>query len=214
MCGMSMNQPVSPSTPLTAEQEAPATRRRPALLLAIAAGLCWACAIAMLISTRLEAERDLLAPVRIMFYLLVLAAGLLTFAPIQRQLQLPGLTLEGVGGAFLLLYAIAFVPPPTGWLLALPDTPVYVLFGAALFWTSSALALPLIYVLGQRMFRRRARKYDRRRARRQAHECGFLLTAYAALAALRLLTPPFALLLLLIIIVAEILFLSFVKTEH
>src|SRR5690348_8761132 len=91
--------------------------RRPALLLAVAAGLCWACALAMLLSADLEATRDLMAPVRMIFYALVLVAGLLTFVPFQRHLGLPGLALEGVAGSFLLFYALAFMPPPTAWLL-------------------------------------------------------------------------------------------------
>ncbi len=45
-------------------------------------------------------------------------------------------------GSSLLLYTLAFVPPPTGWLLSLPDTPVYLIFAAALFWSASALAMP------------------------------------------------------------------------
>ena len=76
-------------------------QRRPALLLAVAAGLCWACALAMLLSANLEATPALLAPVRVIFYSLVLVAGLLTFVPFQRQLGLPGLALEGVAGSFL-----------------------------------------------------------------------------------------------------------------
>ena len=50
--------------------------RRPALLLAVAAGLCWACAFAMLLSANLEATHALLAPARAIFYALVLLAGL------------------------------------------------------------------------------------------------------------------------------------------
>src|SRR5438046_6673273 len=84
--------------------------RRPALLLAVAAGLCWACAFAMLLSANLEATHALLAPVRVIFYALVLLAGLLTFVPFQRRLGLPGLALEGVAGSLLLLYTLAFVP--------------------------------------------------------------------------------------------------------
>ncbi len=99
----------------------PAPARRPALLAAVAAGLCWACALAALLSAGLDAEQPLLAPARVIFYALVLAAGLLTFVPFQRRLGLPGLALEGVAGSFLLLYTLAFVPPPTGWLLALPE---------------------------------------------------------------------------------------------
>jgi hypothetical protein len=204
------NQPALAPAPAA---DAPAVGRRPALLLAAAAGLCWACAIGLLVSGSLDVERDLLATPRLIYYALALAAGLLTFVPVQRQLRLPGLALEGVAGVFLMLYTLAFVPPPTGWLLWLPDTPVYAIFAVAVFWSVSAIALPLVYALGKWMFRQRARQYDLRRARRQAHELGLLAAALAALAGLRLLTPFGVALVALILVVAEMLFLSFVETE-
>jgi hypothetical protein len=187
--------------------------RRPALLLAVAAGLCWACAIAMLLSANLEATHELLAPARVIFYALVLMAGLLTFVPFQRRLGLPGLALEGVAGSLLLLYTLAFVPPPTAWLLALPDTTVYVLLALGLFWSISAAAMPAIHALGRRAFRERARQYDLRRARRQAHELGLLAALCVGLAGLRVLRPLPVLLLALILGVAELLFLSFIETK-
>lgn len=184
--------------------------RRPALLLAVAAGLCWACALAALISANLGAVPSPLAPSRVIFYALALLAGLLTFVPFQRRLGLPGLALEGAGGSFLLLYTLAFVPPPTAWLFSLPDAPVYAILALGLFWSVSAAALPLVYALGTRAFRQRARQYDLRRARRQSHEAGALVALCSILASLRVLTPIPVLLLALIILVAELLFLSFV----
>ena len=187
--------------------------RRPLLLLAAAAGLCWACALALVLTGGLETERNPLATPRLILYALVLAAGLLTFVPAQRRLQLPGLALEGVAGTSLLLYTLAFVPPPSGWLLALPDTPVYVIFIAAVFWSCSAVALPPVYALGRWTFRQRARQYDLRRARRQAHEIGAMLAVLVGLAGLRLLTSFGVALVVLILVVAEMLFLSFIETE-
>src|SRR3954462_13468675 len=184
--------------------------RRPALLLAVAAGLCWAGALALLLSANLDATHALFAPARVIFYALVLVAGLLTFVPFQRRLGLPGLALEGVAGSLLLLYTLAFVPPPTAWLLALPDTTVYVLLALGLFWSISAAVMPAIYALGRRAFHERARPYDLRRARRQAHELGLLAALCVGLAGLRVLTPLPVLLLGLILGVAELLFLSFV----
>lgn len=208
---MSAERPVSRPLPPREAEAAPA--RRPLLLLAVAAGLCWACAAALLLSGGLESEPALLAAPRVIFYALVLVAGLLTFVPAQRQLQLPGLALEGVAGTSLLLYTLAFLPPPTGWLLALPDTPVYLIFAAAIFWSGSAISMPLIYALGRRIFRQRARQYDTRRARRQAHEVGALLALCVGLAGLRVLTPIGVALLALILCVAELLFLSFVEAQ-
>ena len=190
-----------------------ASPKRPTLLFAVSGGLCWAFAIVMILSGHLETE-DVFAPVRIIFYIAILLAGVSTFVPIQRQLNIPGLAFEGIAGSSLLLYTLAFVPPPTGWLLALPDTPVYIIFAAALFWTTSAIMMPLMYVLGQRIFRQRVRKYDLHRARRQAHEVGFLLALCAILAGLRVLTPIVVVLLVLILVVSEILFLSFIETSN
>jgi hypothetical protein len=201
---------VSPESGLS---QPPARPRRPALLLAVAAGLCWACALAMLLSANLDAEHELLAPARVIFYALALAAGLLTFVPFQRRLGLPGLAFEGVAGSFLLLYTLAFVPPPTAWLLAAPDSVVYVLLALGLFWSVSAVIMPSAYAIGRRVFRQRARQYDLRRARRQAHEVGLLVALCVGLAGLRVLTLVPVVLLALILAVAELLFLSFVETE-
>jgi hypothetical protein len=199
---------------LDSDRKAPPVRaRRPALLLAVAAGLCWACALAMLLSANLSASQELFAPARMIFYALVLVAGLLTFVPFQRRLGLPGLAIEGIAGSFLFLYTLAFVPPPTAWLLALPDMPVYVLLALGLLWSVSATAMPVVYALGRRAFHQRARQYDLRRARRQSHEIGLLAALCVGLAGLRVLTPVPVLLLALILGVAELLFLSFVETE-
>ena len=211
---MPTDQPSSPLAPPTSADvgAAPATRT-PTLLLAAAAGLCWAGALAMLLSGGMNPAQELLAAPRLIFCALVLAAGLMTFVPAQRLLRMPGLALEGVAGTFLLLYTLAFVPPPTGRLLVLPDTPVYLIFAAAVFWSVSAIVILPIYALGKRVFRQRARQYDSRRVRRQAHEVGILAAASTVLAGLRLLTLFGMALLLLILILAELLFLSFVETE-
>jgi hypothetical protein len=207
-----MTTTTEPRTNRDPDRKSPPARR-PALLLAVAAGLCWACALAMLLSDNLDSTHELLAPTRVIFYALVLVAGLLTFVPFQRLLGLPGLALEGVAGSFLLLYTLAFVPPPTAWLLALPETTVYVLLALGLFWSISAAAMPPIHALGRRVFRARARQYDLRRARRQAHELGLLAALCVGLAGLRVLTAVPVLLLALILGVSELLFLSFVEPQ-
>ena len=189
-----------------------ANPRRPAMLLAVAAGLCWSCALAMLLTFNIGADSDVFATERIIFYALVLGAGLLSFVPPQRQLGLPGLAFEGVSGMFLLLYTLAFVPPPTGSLLSLPDIPVYVIIMLALFWSVSAIAMPLVYTFGKRLFRQRARQYDVRRSRRQAHEIGALVALAGGMAGLRVLTPIAFVLLVLILVVTEMLCLAYIET--
>ncbi len=187
--------------------------RRMILLLAALAGLCWAGALAMLIWGFVDRQQPYHAPERMVYYITVIAAATLTFAPVERKFRLAGLTLEGVSGTTLLLYTLAFVPPPTGWLLSPTEAPVYAVMALAAFWFFSSLAMPLLYAAGQRLFRQRARRYDRRRARRQAYEIGWLATSLIVLAGLRTLTPVAVALVALIIAVVELLFLSFVEPE-
>jgi hypothetical protein len=173
------------------------------VLLAGLAGLAWAGALAMLFVGGIDRALHPLAPQRVVFCALALAAGLLTFAPLEARLRLPGLTFEGAAGTFLTLYTLAFVPAPTEWLLSPPDAPVYLIFAAALFWLVSAAALPVIFSIGRRIFLQRARQYDLRRARRQAHEAGAAVAACVLLAGLRLLTPLGMLLVILIAVLQK-----------
>jgi hypothetical protein len=183
------------------------------LLLAVAAGLCWAGALALLLFGQVGAEADPLAAQRLVFYALGLAAPLLTFAPVERAAGLAGLTVEGTLGSALLLYCLAFVPAPRDWLLALPDLPVYGLLLLALFFCGAAVSRPLIHAASVRLFRSRARALDGRRVRRQSYEAGLLLATVAALASLRVLTWVSLLLLAVALLIAELLFLSQVEAE-
>lgn len=195
--------------------EAPSASRSPrvTLLVASLAGLCWAGALAMLLWGVVDRRQPYDAPERMVYYMVVVSAALLTFVPVERQFHLTGLTVEGLLGVGLLLYTLAFVPPPVEWLLSPPDAPVYAVMALAVFWFFASIAMPLLYALGQRMFHQRARRYDRRRARRQAYEIGLLAALTVILASLRALTPVAVALIALIIGVAELLFLSFVEPE-
>lgn len=186
-------------------------RSQPSLLLAVAAGLCWAGALALLLFGGVGAGDGLWSGPRVLFYALALAAPALTFAPVERAAGLLGLTAEGTLGAGLLLYCLAFVPAPRDWLLALPDLPVYGLLLLALFFCAAAVSRPLIHGASLRMFRSRARALDGRRVRRQSYEVGLLVAVTAALASLRVLTWVSLLLLALALVIAELLFLSQVE---
>jgi hypothetical protein len=189
------------------------SERQYSLLLAVAAGLCWAGALAVLLFGGVSAESDPLAPQRLLFYLLALAAPILTFLPVERAAGLGGLTVEGTVGAALLLYCLAFVPAPRDWLLALPELPVYGLLLLALFLCAAAVTRPLIHAASLRVFNARARALDGRRVRRQSYEAGLLVATVAALAGLRVLTWVSLLLLALALVIAELLFLSQVEAE-
>jgi hypothetical protein len=207
-----MNQPPETTTPPESHDaemhEAGVASWRWSFVLALAAGLCWTGALALLFLAGLHRETDPLAPQRLLFYALVLGATLLTFVPLQVGLRLPRLAFDGVVSLSLLLYTIAFVPPPTGWLLSLPDVPVYVLFLGLLFWSTATVVLPFTYAMGQRLFQQRARRSDTHRARRQAYEIGALVACIAGLAALNVLNWVSLLLLVLIVTMAELLLLS------
>ncbi|MEI7645250.1 MAG: hypothetical protein WCJ55_13315 [Chloroflexales bacterium] len=178
------------------------------ILAAVAAGLCWAVALALLLFGGLHAGEPHLAPQRLIYYVMALGAALLTFAPLESGLGMPGLAVEGTVGTTLLLYGLAFVPPPTEWLLSLPDMPVYALLIGAIFLCGAAGSRPFLYVVGQRMFKERVQALDQRRVRRQSYEVGLLISALAALAGLRVLTWVSVLLLALVLMIAELLFLA------
>ncbi len=178
------------------------------VMVALAAGGCWSVALGMLLLTDMRTQADVVSWPRIIFMLLVLVASALTFVPIQQRMALPRLALEGIGGMALLCYTLAFVPPPTGWLLSLPDTPVYLLLLVAAFWSSSALNRPFLYALRLRIIKQRARRLDTREARRQSYEIGLVVVGVILLAGLRVLTWISGLLLVLIVLTLELFFLS------
>jgi membrane glycosyltransferase len=183
------------------------------IVAAVAAGLCWSGVIVLLYVGNLQAEA-LVAPQRLMFYALVLMAGLLTFVPIERASGIAGLTIYGTASIALLCYTLAFVPAPHDSLLSLPDMPVYFLLLLAVFGSATAVATPFVYAIGRRVFRQRARQGDLGRTRRQAAEIGVFAAATVALASLRVLTWVSLLLLALILVIAELLFLSRVEVAE
>ncbi len=190
-----------------------APRGQISLLLAAVAGLCWSAALALLLFGGLTVGDAPLSLERMLFYALILAAPLLTFVPVEQAFGLNGLTVEGSLGTMLLLYSLAFVPAPSDWLLALPDLPIYGLLIIALFLCGAAVTRPFIHVATARLFQARARAYDGRRVRRQSYEIGFLFATVAALAGLRVLTWVSLLLLAVALVIAELLFLTRVRTE-
>ncbi len=189
------------------------TRDSYSLLVAAIAGLCWAAALALLLFGGLTPDDPPLALQRILFSVLILAAPLLTFIPVEAHMGLHGLTVEGTIGTVLLLYCLALVPGPRDWLLALPDLPVYGLLIIAVFLCGAALSRPFIHAASARIFRSRARALDGRRVRRQSYEIGLLLAAVAALGSLRVLSWVSLLLLTVALVIAELLFLGRVTTE-
>ena len=181
-------------------------------LVAALATLAWIVAIGLLfvgdgaLARRVESPRTTLA-------VAWAVAAAITFLPIQVRLGLPGLTWQGLLGWTLLGYVLAYVPPPTGWLLELPDLPVYLLLFVALFFAIAAGTLPLTFLAGRQLYQRRMHRLDLRRARRQAYELGVLAVALTVLGGLRVLSLFTGLLLVAIFILVETLLLSQVAPD-
>jgi hypothetical protein len=150
---------------------------------------------------------------RLLVPLVWAAAAAVTFVPVQLRLALPGVGWQSMVGFGLLGYVLAFVPAPNGWLLDLPELPVYLLLFLAIFYAVSSAIVPLLYLLGQRYYKLRIHRLDVGRARRQAYEVGLLIVVSLAMAGLRVLSPVTFGLLALVIVLTEALLLSQVQPE-
>lgn len=191
---------------LTPDVPASPEFRRPPLLLAIGAGILWAIAGGWLLFGSLGPTTPP-AP-RLIFGALVTGLGLLTWGPLQWATRLKILTWRGTVGWGILLWTLAFVPPPTRPIVAgLPDLPVYLLLFGGVFLAGHALALPVLYVRGLRRYHARAVRFDLRRPQRQANEFGLFLSLCCALAAINALTIVSMLLMIAILGLSEMMFL-------
>lgn len=177
-----------------------------------AAIVAWLLALAVLLIDPARLAQAGLPP-RLLIPLVWGGAAAITLVPIQVRMALPGLAWQGMLGFGLLGYLLAFTPAPSGWLLDLPDTPVYLLFFFAVFYAITALALPLTYLLGQRFYTLRLHRLDVGRARRQAYEIALLIVAVLVMAGLRVLSPITFGLLAIVMALTEALLLSQVQPE-
>jgi hypothetical protein len=135
--------------------------------------------------------------------------GLLTFLPFEMVHAVDGITMRGVSGMVLMVLVLVYVPAPTQSLLAIFELPVYVLAVFAIYWLVSSLCMPVLYLIGLRLFTRRARRYDIRRSYRQAAELALAVAGIFVLFALRALTPMLLVLWVVMLIIVEVIFLSF-----
>ncbi|MGC8949979.1 MAG: hypothetical protein C0184_00515 [Chloroflexus aggregans] len=195
------------------ERERPKLPVRHLPALASVAGISWALVIGMVIGVDLARGPNLLSPLHLVFHGMALLTGIITFWPLERWLGLPGLTVEGGLGVWLLLTTIAIVPAPTGTLLDPPDMPVYALILFAVFLCVAVLIRPVIAVLSRRWLALKAWALDNRRVRREAYEVGLFAAATLALAALRILDPIKLIALAIILVLVEIILLSFIGVE-
>lgn len=137
--------------------------------------------------------------------------GLLTFVPIEYYFRAYGLAIRGITGFVLLVQLVLYVPAPTQSLLWVPDLPVYLLVGIALYWLLASMCMPVAYTIGQVVFKRRARRYDVRRAWRQAREIALYSVGLFGLFGLRAFIPLLVVPWTLMIIITEVVFLSYIE---
>lgn len=190
--------------------ELPPDLRRPPLWLAVLAGGCWAVLFGWLMLGELGPHTA--QNTRLLFGGAIVLVGMVTWGPLQWATRLPVLTWRGTVGWGILLWTLAFVPPPTERLVAsLPDLPIYLIFFAGLFLATNALALPLVHVWGLRRYHGRRERFDERRVRRQANEIGIFVTLCAALAVMNILEIVTVLLLIAILGLSELVMLSLTK---
>lgn len=197
---------------MTDQDETPRVRRW-LPLLALLAGLCWALVISVILRVDLIGEPNLFSPWHLLFYILALGVGILTFWPLETWLELPGLTIEGTLGVGMFLVTLAMVPAPDGTLLDQSSAPAYIVMLIAVLLSVAAVVRPVIAVLSRRWLALRAWALDNRRVRREAYECGLFVAVVLVMAALRTLDPIKFVALAVIIVLIEILLLSFIGVE-
>jgi hypothetical protein len=195
---------------LQPELAPPAELRRPPLWLAALVGIGWAGMLVWLMLGSLGPQTA--QTPRLLFGLALSGLGVLTWGPLQWATRLPVLTWRGTVGWGIVLWVLAFVPPPTQPLVAgLPDIPVYLLFFGGLFLASNAVALPLVYLWGVRRYHNRAERFDVSRSRRQAAECGLFVALCAVFAVMNILEIVTVILLIAILALSEMVMLSLKK---
>ena len=145
--------------------------------------------------------------------LVVLAAtvALGTFAPVESVLRANGLTIRGVLGTVLLTHVIVYMPVPSKSILSLYEIPVYLIVAIAVFYSVGSFAMPVFYAIGKRVFQKRSRRHDTRRAWRQSTELGAFLFGCVILVGLRAFTPMLAGLWVMMVVFAEYIFLSYIE---
>lgn len=145
----------------------------------------------------------------LMVSIMVVAA--ITYVPVEYYLAARGVSVRGILGSVLFFMVLLYVPVPTRSMLSLFDVPVYLLMSLALYWSVSSFMMPILYALGQLLFSGRSRRYDVRRAYRQASLVGLIGVGVMLLVGLRSMTPFFFGLWVLMLISVELLFLWYLE---
>ncbi len=165
-------------------------------IVALAALLSWLMLRQLIIDD--VGGRSAFDPLRLVFYLLLIAAPMLTFVPISNWLRAPLFEVESVASWATLGFVVAVVtpnnPPSLGQFLVLL-LPLTVALATVMTLVS--------FLAGLRVYRGDPRRYDIIRARRQGYLASFMIIASMLLYSIGTLSPTSATMLLGIAILAE-----------
>jgi hypothetical protein len=171
-------------------------------IVAFGALLCWLMLGQLLFVERLD-RLPVLSGWRMLFYLLVFLAPLLTFVPIARWMRAPFFDVEAVAGWATLGLVLGLVTPADP-----PSLAQFLVFLLPLTVALATLGTLASYLAGLRVYRNDPRRYDIVRARRQGYLMAMLAVAGMLLFSVGTLSPSSAALLVLVGVLAEMFALS------
>jgi hypothetical protein len=171
-------------------------------IVAFGALLCWLMLGQLLFVERLD-RLPVLSGWRMLFYLLVFLAPLLTFVPIARWMRAPFYEVEAVAGWATLGLVLGLVTPADP-----PSLAQFLVFLLPLTVALATLGTLASYLAGLRVYRNDPRRYDIVRARRQGYLMAMLAVAGMLLFSVGTLSPSSAALLVLVGVLAEMFALS------
>jgi hypothetical protein len=166
-------------------------------IVALGALLSWVM-LGQLILVKDVGSRSPFDPWRLLLYVLLVAAPLLTFTPLARWAQAPFYDIEATLAWATFGFVVAVVSPADP-----PSLAQFLLFLLPLTVALATLATLGSYLAGLRIYRGDPRRYDFVRARRQGYLAAFVLVACMLLFSIGTLSPTSAVLLLVIAILAE-----------
>lgn len=171
-------------------------------IVALGALLSWMM-LGQLILVEDVGDRSAFDPPRLLYYLLLLAAPMLTFVPLARWARAPFYDVEAIASWATLGFVVALVTPADP-----PTLGQFLLFLLPLTVALATVLTLVSYLAGLRVYRGDPRRHDFVRARRQGYLAAFVLVASMLLFSIGTLSPTSAVLLLVIAVLAEMFSLS------
>ena len=166
-------------------------------ILILAAMLSWF-TLGQLILVEDVGSRSAFDPLRVLFYLLLIAAPVFTFVPLARWANAPLYVIEAVAGWASFGFVITIVSPSEP-----PTLAQFLVFLLPLTVALATIAALASYLVGLRVYRGDPRRHDFVRARRQGYLASLVLIANMLLFSIGTLTPTSVVLLLSVAILAE-----------